>query len=135
MRFSGAPGYVEWCFFRMLLDEHELVYPCDLTLCDVTPCDGIWGIWRDENLIAVGLAVETGEIGVRGRTPGDLRDSVGRVTVFWATEVFKASLGRAAARAASIVTEEMVIILTIDSVCVLFLRILLQCVFDRQRQQ
>lgn len=51
--------------------------------------------------MAVGLAVETGEMGVRGRTPGDLRESVGRV--FWAAAVFKASFGRAAARAASIV--------------------------------
>lgn len=35
------------------------------------------GTCNEENLIAVGLAVETGEIGVRGR-PGDLRDSAGR---------------------------------------------------------
>lgn len=61
------------------------------------------GTWRVENLLVLGLAADTGEIGVRGIAPGDLRDSDGRGAVC-AAEMLKESLGRVAARAAYILT-------------------------------
>ena len=54
--------------------------------------------------MAVGLAVDTGEIGVRGTGPGDLSESDGRGVVC-AAEMLKESFGREAARAASILAD------------------------------